>query len=116
MVSYRWWVVCCSRPAAGALTCSPCFTHCYFRPPEHLYGAPPDAFSPTGQNWGFPTYNWEEMSKDNYKWWAWLCIRLKVNCPINPTPFVDLFLKSSAPYKILRCQRLVLSLQRLCNA
>uniref|UniRef100_A0A7S3QVA9 4-alpha-glucanotransferase n=2 Tax=Dunaliella tertiolecta TaxID=3047 RepID=A0A7S3QVA9_DUNTE len=32
-------------------------------------GAPPDAFSPTGQNWGFPTYNWEEMSKDNYKWW-----------------------------------------------
>eukprot|EP00983_Pelagomonas_calceolata_P123346 1160996-Pelagomonas_calceolata.AAC.11 len=73
MVSYRWWVVCCSRPAAGALTCSPCFTHCYFRPPEHLYGAPPDAFSPTGQNWGFPTYNWEEMSKDNYKWWAWLC-------------------------------------------
>jgi len=31
-------------------------------------GAPPDAFSPTGQNWGFPTYNWEEMAKDNYKW------------------------------------------------
>ena len=22
-------------------------------------GTPPDAFSPTGQNWGFPTYNWE---------------------------------------------------------
>jgi len=33
-------------------------------------GAPPDVFSPTGQNWGFPTYNWEEMSKDNYKWYA----------------------------------------------
>lgn len=22
-----------------------------------------------GQNWGFPTYNWEEMAKDNYAWW-----------------------------------------------
>ena len=32
-------------------------------------GAPPDAFSATGQNWGFPTYNWEEMSKDGYSWW-----------------------------------------------
>ncbi len=32
-------------------------------------GAPPDAFSEEGQNWGFPTYNWEEMAKDNYVWW-----------------------------------------------
>ena len=32
-------------------------------------GAPPDAFSADGQNWGFPTYNWEEMSKDGYAWW-----------------------------------------------
>ena len=32
-------------------------------------GAPPDPFSAKGQNWGFPTYNWEEMAKDNYKWW-----------------------------------------------
>ncbi|MBO7305792.1 MAG: 4-alpha-glucanotransferase, partial [Bacteroidales bacterium] len=32
-------------------------------------GAPPDAFSQDGQNWGFPTYNWEEMAKDNYAWW-----------------------------------------------
>jgi len=33
-------------------------------------GAPPDAFSVTGQNWGFPTYNWEEMAKDGYAWWV----------------------------------------------
>jgi len=32
-------------------------------------GAPPDAFAEDGQNWGFPTYNWEEMAKDNYAWW-----------------------------------------------
>ena len=32
-------------------------------------GAPPDAFSATGQNWGFPTYNWERMAEDDYAWW-----------------------------------------------
>lgn len=32
-------------------------------------GAPPDAFSTNGQNWGFPTYNWAEMAKDGYSWW-----------------------------------------------
>ena len=32
-------------------------------------GAPPDAFSADGQNWGFPTYNWEEMEKDGFAWW-----------------------------------------------
>ena len=32
-------------------------------------GAPPDAFATEGQNWGFPTYNWEMMGKDDYRWW-----------------------------------------------
>ena len=32
-------------------------------------GAPPDAFSATGQNWGFPTYNWDVMAADGYQWW-----------------------------------------------
>ena len=32
-------------------------------------GAPPDAFSVNGQNWGFPTYNWDVMEQDNYLWW-----------------------------------------------
>ena len=32
-------------------------------------GAPPDFFSRDGQNWGFPTYNWEAMARDDYAWW-----------------------------------------------
>ncbi|WP_303141672.1 4-alpha-glucanotransferase [uncultured Parabacteroides sp.] len=32
-------------------------------------GAPPDDFSVNGQNWGFPTYNWDMMEKDNFSWW-----------------------------------------------
>ena len=33
-------------------------------------GAPPDPFSADGQNWGFPTYNWDEMLKDGCAWWV----------------------------------------------
>ena len=32
-------------------------------------GAPPDAFAVKGQNWGFPTYDWEMMRRDGYAWW-----------------------------------------------
>lgn len=32
-------------------------------------GAPPDPFSDTGQNWGFPSYNWARMALDGYQWW-----------------------------------------------
>ena len=33
-------------------------------------GAPPDDFSANGQNWGFPTYNWDEMLADDCVWWV----------------------------------------------
>jgi 4-alpha-glucanotransferase len=33
-------------------------------------GAPPDDFSLFGQNWGFPTYNWQIMAHDGYAWWV----------------------------------------------
>jgi len=32
-------------------------------------GAPPDPFSAKGQNWGFPTYNWQRMAADGFAWW-----------------------------------------------
>ncbi|MCR5766066.1 MAG: 4-alpha-glucanotransferase, partial [Treponema sp.] len=32
-------------------------------------GSPPDGENPSGQNWGFPIYNWKNLKNDNYSWW-----------------------------------------------
>ncbi|MGL5380305.1 4-alpha-glucanotransferase [Clostridium sp.] len=37
--------------------------------PTRVAGCPPDAFSESGQLWGNPIYNWDEMEKDEYSWW-----------------------------------------------
>jgi 4-alpha-glucanotransferase len=36
---------------------------------ELAAGAPPDMYSPAGQNWGFPIYDWEAQAADGYTWW-----------------------------------------------
>jgi len=28
-----------------------------------------DMYAADGQNWGMPLYNWEEMKKEDYRWW-----------------------------------------------
>jgi 4-alpha-glucanotransferase len=37
--------------------------------PQVVAGVPPDYFSATGQRWGNPHYDWEQMQRDNFKWW-----------------------------------------------
>lgn len=37
--------------------------------PVNVAGVPPDFFSPDGQLWGNPLYNYDVMAKDNYSWW-----------------------------------------------
>ena len=37
--------------------------------PEVVAGVPPDGFSPDGQLWGNPLYNWPKMKKNGYTWW-----------------------------------------------
>lgn len=37
--------------------------------PIVVAGVPPDYFSPTGQLWGNPIYDWEKMAADGYRWW-----------------------------------------------
>ena len=52
---------------------SPCSVEAWHEP--HLFnmnmsaGAPPDDFARDGQNWGFPTYDWDRMAADGYLWW-----------------------------------------------
>ena len=31
-------------------------------------GAPPDAFSATGQDWGMPVYRWDVIARDDFRW------------------------------------------------
>lgn len=33
-------------------------------------GAPPDAFSATGQHWGNPLYDWPALRRRGYRWWV----------------------------------------------
>ncbi len=37
--------------------------------PIEVAGCPPDPFSPTGQLWGNPLYNWSYHKETDYKWW-----------------------------------------------
>jgi len=37
--------------------------------PQKVSGVPPDYFSATGQLWGNPTYQWDRLREDGYRWW-----------------------------------------------
>jgi 4-alpha-glucanotransferase len=37
--------------------------------PDPIAGVPPDYFSPTGQRWGNPTYDWPRHAADGFGWW-----------------------------------------------
>jgi 4-alpha-glucanotransferase len=38
--------------------------------PTAVAGVPPDYFSPTGQLWGNPVYNWDALRQTGYDWWV----------------------------------------------
>lgn len=37
--------------------------------PLTVAGVPPDYFSESGQHWGNPHYNWDEMQAQGFRWW-----------------------------------------------
>jgi 4-alpha-glucanotransferase len=49
-------------------------------------GAPPDAFSETGQDWGFPAYRWPEITAGGFQW---LAARARRNAEIYDAYRVD---------------------------
>ena len=38
--------------------------------PYLVAGCPPDGFSPEGQRWGNPLYDWEALEKRGFDWWV----------------------------------------------
>ncbi|RMF85142.1 MAG: 4-alpha-glucanotransferase [Nitrospinota bacterium] len=38
--------------------------------PRYVAGVPPDYFSASGQLWGNPVYDWEELKRTRYAWWV----------------------------------------------
>ncbi len=38
--------------------------------PTAVAGVPPDYFSPTGQLWGNPLYDWDVLRRDGFRWWV----------------------------------------------
>lgn len=39
------------------------------RRPTLVAGVPPDYYSPTGQLWGHPIYDWDAHRKEGFQWW-----------------------------------------------
>jgi 4-alpha-glucanotransferase len=44
------------------------WSHLDFFKLDFAAGAPPDMYAALGQRWGMPTYNWEAIAKDNYRY------------------------------------------------
>ncbi|MBN2652900.1 MAG: 4-alpha-glucanotransferase [Spirochaetales bacterium] len=51
-------------------------------------GVPPDYFSPTGQRWGNPIYDWAAMEKDDFAWWK---DRFRLNMKLYDIVRIDHF-------------------------
>lgn len=56
--------------------------------PRAVAGCPPDGFSPTGQLWGNPLYNWDRHKETGYNWWI---DRLKASAELYDMVRIDHF-------------------------
>jgi 4-alpha-glucanotransferase len=56
--------------------------------PRFVAGVPPDYFSKTGQRWGNPVYDWDQLKKEGYGWWL---KRLRVNLKLFNRVRIDHF-------------------------
>lgn len=55
---------------------------------EFVAGVPPDYFSKTGQLWGNPHYQWQQLEQDGFSWWI---DRIKTQCELFDAIRIDHF-------------------------
>lgn len=65
--------------------------------PTDVAGCPPDFFSPTGQLWGNPLYDWDYHKKTGYAWWI---KRLATAMKLYDTVRIDHFRGFESYYSI----------------
>lgn len=65
--------------------------------PTAVAGCPPDAFSPTGQLWGNPLYNWKRHKEFGYNWWI---DRIKASTELYDIVRIDHFRGFEGYYSI----------------
>ena len=65
--------------------------------PVVVAGCPPDGFTPDGQLWGNPIYDWDKMEKEDFSWW---CERIKENFKIYDILRIDHFRGFAGYYSI----------------
>lgn len=68
------------------------------RRPTEVAGCPPDGFSATGQLWGNPLFNWEELEKNEFGWWVQ---RIGYLCHVYNVLRIDHFRGFDSYYAIL---------------
>lgn len=69
-------VIKCNLPIGVSINSVECWAFPELFRLNYSAGTPPDSNSPIGQNWGYPTYDWEAMEMDDYSWWKSYLSRL----------------------------------------
>lgn len=65
--------------------------------PKAVAGCPPDGFSPDGQLWGNPLYNWALMKEQGFSWWL---DRVRANFRLYDIVRIDHFRGFAGYYSI----------------
>lgn len=65
--------------------------------PTFVAGCPPDGFSPDGQLWGNPIYDYAKMEKNGFKWW---CSRIKICASVFDIVRIDHFRGFAGYYSV----------------
>ncbi|QCR22799.1 4-alpha-glucanotransferase [Pontibacter sp. SGAir0037] len=65
--------------------------------PTAVSGVPPDFFSETGQLWGTPVFDWQELARHNYDWWI---LRIEHNLALFGLLRLDHFRAFSAYWEV----------------